>query len=435
MIGLCIISVSRIHMRFPILAALRPGLVLVVLAAFFAFSSPKKLAGRTILQTWPARVTSAFLVLACLSAPFGISLGGSGSFILSDYSKTIAYAFLLMLSIRSARDLYTLAWAYVLGTGVLVWMALFLFQLSTRGSKAARLGELYSYDANDIGVVLLVGLAMTLLTFQTSRKWGRWFSAVVLVGVGVAVARTGSRGGFLGFIAVGLALLFMLKSISVAKRIGFVVAAAGAVVLFAPKGYWDQMATITTLNEDYNWSSTDGRKQVALRGTRYMFDHPFFGLGIDNFSRAECLDPESEKVRRHVSGTGLRCTAPHNSYVQAGAELGIPGLVLWLTLVFGSIPAMFKLRRRLPPAWARGTPEERFLFLAPLYLGVAMVGFAVSSTFVSFAWLDIVYYLAAMMAGLYSVTARHLSAAAVPVASSENRGRRFKVPTAALRAR
>ena len=397
-------------MHFPILAALRPGLVLVALALLFAISSPKQLAGSAILKTWPARVTIAFLVLACMSAPFGISLGGSGSFILSDYSKTILFAILLMLSIRSARDLYTLAWAYVIGTGVLVWMSLVLFHVSTKGSRAARLGRLYAWDGNDVGVLVLVGLAMTLLTFQTSRRWGRWLSAVMLVGIGVTVARTGSRGAFLGFIAMGLALLFMLKSISVAKRIGVVAFASLAVVLFAPQGYWDQMATLTSPRQDYNWSEVDGRKQVALRGMQYMLSHPFFGLGINNFPKAECLDPESEKVRQHVPGTRLWCTAPHNSYVQAGAELGIPGLILWLGLVFGSIPAMMRLRRRLPAAWARGTAEERLLYLAPLYLGVAMVGFAVSATFVGFAWLDTVYYLAAMMAGVYFVTARHRSA-------------------------
>lgn len=419
MIGLSIISISRIHMRFPVLAALRPGLVLVALALFFAMSSPKRLAGGAIFRTWPARVTIAFLVLACMSAPFGISLGASASFILSDYSKTILFAVLLMLSIRSAKDLYTIAWAYVIGTGILIWMSLFMFQLSTKGSKAARLGRLYAWDGNDVGVLVLVGFALTLLTFQTSRRWGRWVSGFMLVGIGVTVARTGSRGAFLGFIAMGLALLFMLRSISVAKRIGFVAVASLAVVLFAPKGYWDQMATLMSPKEDYNWSEVDGRKQVALRGMQYMLKHPVFGLGINNFSKAECLDPESEKVQQHVFGTRLWCTAPHNSYVEAGAELGIPGLLLWLGLVFGSIAAMFKLQRRLPAAWARGTAEERFLYLAPLYIGVAMVGFAVSATFVGFAWLDTVYFLAAMMAGVYYVTARHRSAAMQPLVPAE----------------
>jgi hypothetical protein len=90
--------------------------------------------------------------------------------------------------------------------------------------------------------------------------------------------------------------------------------------------------------------------------------------------------------------------------------------VLWIALIFG-VRGMLKLRRRLPPAWARGSPEDRFLYLAPLYLAVAMVGFAVSSFFVSFAWMDPVYYLAADGRRVF-VVSRRLAAAtpAGPVA-------------------
>ncbi len=93
----------------------------------------------------------------------------------------------------------------------------------------------------------------------------------------------------------------------------------------------------------------------------------------------------------------------HNSYVEAGAELGIPGLVIWLWLVMGGIVQMVRLRSRIPKSWDRGTQEQRFLFHAPQYLAVSMVGFAVTSFFVSFAWMDIVYTLIAIMTGLIVV--------------------------------
>lgn len=409
LVGLTVISVSRIHNHFSILAALRPGLVLVALAGFFALTNPKDLETRFVFRTRPARLVIAMGLMACLSAPFGISLGSSASFILSDYSKTFLFAVLVMMACRTVRDLYTLAWAYVIGTGILAWMAFFLFQLSNAGSKAERLGVLYSWDANDVGVLMLVGLALSLLTFQTAGRVGKLISGVTLLAIGITIARTGSRGAFVGFIVVGIALLFMAKSISVGKRIGFVAVTALGVLLFAPAGYWEQMATLTNPKDDYNYSSEDGRKQVAQRGVAYMLSHPIAGLGINNFSKAECLDASSAKVKEHVAGTGIRCTAPHNSYVQAGAELGIPGLVLWLMLIFGSIRGMLKLRKTLPASWARGTPEDRFLYLAPQYLAVAMVGFGISSAFVSFAWLDPVYFLAAMMAGLHAVIKRRLA--------------------------
>lgn len=426
---LTVLTVSRVHQAYSFLAALRPGLVLFVIAAGSALLNRRRLATASVLQTWPGKVTVAFLVMACLSTPFGISLGGSASFILSDYSKTIVYALLVTLALGSAKDLYAFAWAYVIGTGVTIWMTFFLFKLSNTGSKAERLGTMFAYDANDVGVVILIGLALTLLTFQSSGKVGKTVSGIILVGIGVTIARTGSRGALLGLIAVGVTLLFMLKSVSIGKRIGFVLVTGLALVLFAPPGYWDQMRTMMNPKDDYNWSSQDGRKQVALRGLDYMLGHPLSGLGINNFSRAECLDPNSQKVQNHVTGTGLRCTAPHNSYVQAGAELGIPGLMLWVGLILGGIFGMSSLRRRLPASWRRGSHEERFLYNAPLYLCVGMVGFAVSSAFVSFAWVDPVYFLLALMSGVYWITRQRIAAGQVegftpgPAAPPGPRGR------------
>jgi hypothetical protein len=87
---------------------------------------------------------------------------------------------------------------------------------------------------------------------------------------------------------------------------------------------------------------------------------------------------------------------------------------------------MFRLRRRLPAAWQYGSHEDRFLYNMPLYLCVAMVGFAVSSVFVSFAWVDPVYFLLALMSGVYWVTAQRMAGVPVPGGAPEAavRGRR-----------
>jgi O-antigen ligase len=150
---------------------------------------------------------------------------------------------------------------------------------------------------------------------------------------------------------------------------------------------------------DYNFSSVDGRKALLERGIGYMAEYPVFGLGISNFPRAECTI--SPKLAR-LSKTGpIRCKAPHNSYIQAGAETGVPGLVVWASIIVGGIVAMLRLRRRLPRSWRWGTGAERFLYGAPTFFALALIGFAVTSFFVSFAWMDPLYLMAAFMSGLY----------------------------------
>jgi hypothetical protein len=399
LVALMIITVSRIHQHFKPVAKLRPALILVMFTGLWAVMEPRLIRSDNLYRMWIPKVVMALAVLACIGAPFGISLGGSGKFVLEEYSKTLIFACLVFVAIRNTTDLFTLVWAYVISSGILVWMSLFIFGLSTGGGAAARLSHLYSFDANDVGLVLLVGMAFTLLTFQTSTKRGKIASGVVLAGIGAALARTGSRGAFVGLIVTGAVLLFALNSISIVKRLGFVLVTVVALLLGAPAGYWEQMRTIVNPTDDYNWHVKDGRKEVAKRGLGYMMSYPIFGLGIDNFARAECF--LSEKAENHIAGTGLRCTPPHNSYVQAGAEVGLPGLILWSSLVFGGIGSMFRLRRRLPKAWAQGDAEERFLYLATLYFMLAMIAFAATSFFLTFAWLDIVYIIAAFMTGLH----------------------------------
>ena len=406
---LLIMTIARVHQHYRVVARLRPALLLVACAAVYAYLNPKALARGNVLRHWPARNMVVLGVLACLSVPFGISMGKAGLYIIEDYSKTLVLAFLLIVAVRTARDLYAFVWAYVVSSLILVYFSLFVFGLSrSSGSATARLSNLYTYDANDIGCVLLVGLALALLVLQTSKRAiGRIAALVTIVGIGATIARSGSRGTFVGLIVSAAALLLLLRTVSVGKRIGAVLAVAVGLMLWAPPGYWDQMRTISSFQEDYNWQTTNGRKQVAARGIGYMMQYPLFGLGISNFARAEC--EISEKARNHVAGTGLRCTAPHNSYVQAGAELGIPGLVAWLFLAIGGPIALLRLHRRVPAAWSRGDPEQRFLRDACLYFAVAFVGFDVSAFFVSFAWMDIIYIMAAFTAGLYAAVEAKLA--------------------------
>lgn len=396
---LLIFTVSRVHQHFPMLAKMRPALLLALAAAGIAYINPRYLSRRKVLYTWPAKAVAVLAVLSAGSALFGISMGNSGKFILDEYSKTIIQTLLVIAAIRHAGDLYTFICAYVIGSGILVYFAQFVFGTSNRGSYAERLGHLYTYDANDIGVVLLVGLALCLLIMQTARPRTRPVLVLLLVGIGAALARSGSRGAFVGIGAFVTATLLLPSTVSLSKRLGFILVISTGLTVFAPAGYWRQMATVLTPDQDYNTYSKDGREALIKRGLDYMARYPIFGVGINNFSKAECTI--SEKARQRLTGDGIRCTAPHNSYVQAGAETGILGLITWCGVIIGGIVSLLRLRARLPRSWRRGDPEQRFLFAATTYLALAFVGFAVTAFFVSFAWMDTLYILAAFVAGLY----------------------------------
>jgi hypothetical protein len=399
---LTVITISRVHQHYPVLEKFRPALLLVVASIGYAYLNPRYLTRTNVLRLWPMRLVAALGVLACASAAFGISLGGSASFILSSYVKTLAYAFLIAVSIRHVRDLFTFVWAYVISCGILAYFSIFVFGITKGNTYVTRLNNLYTYDSNDLGVVMMVGLPMTLLLLTVSRGTKRWFLLLILIGISATMARSGSRGGFLGFVAVGAAALILADGVPAARRLIVVVAVFIALAVGAPPGYWEQMRTILSPKEDYNYTDVDGRKAVMVRGIGYMKQYPAFGLGIDNFARAECtISPKIADLR--LNGP-MRCTPPHNSHLQAAAELGVPGFLVWASLVLGGIFAPLRLRRRLPKSWRRGSDSERFIHAATGFFAVSMVGFAVTSFFVSFAWMDPVYVIAAFLTGLYVAT-------------------------------
>jgi O-Antigen ligase len=418
---LTVLIISRVHQHYPILAKLRPALLMVLGSAAYAWLNPTVLARSGVLRTWPMRRVAVLAALACCSAVFGISLGRSGSFLLTSYGKTVIYAFLMAMAIRHARDLYTFVWAYAVSCGILAFFSLFVFGLTkASNSYAARLSDLYTYDANDLGVVMLVGIALTMLLLTVSRGATRVVLLVNVLCMVATIARSGSRGAFVGVVVLSAAAMLLVDVVSAGKKTGVAIAVVAALAVGAPPGYWQQMGTVLEPKADYNYSSTDGRRALMQRGIGYMIAYPVFGLGIDNFMRAECT--VSVKIET-LGNARLRCTPPHNSYVQAGAELGVPGLLVWGSIIVGGVLGLLRLRGRLPRSWRRGTDEQRFLHAATSFMPLALIGFAVTAFFVSFAWMDVIYLLAALMTGLYT---------AIAVCAAGERGRAV-VPVAAVR--
>lgn len=426
---LVVFAVSRVHEQYSILVVFRQVVLLGLLIGLVAFGDTRQLNPRTLLSTWPARVIAGLGIMACISIPFGLSMGASGRFFLFGYSKVLILALLVVAGIRGVRDLYTLLTGFLIGSGVLVLLALFIFRARAMGDMGivrivgGTVG--YSFDANDIGAMASMGLGVSLLLALGGRKPIRILGALTALGLVLTIARTVSRGGFLGLLAVGIGFVFLASNVRLWKRLVLVALAAGSVVLVAPDRYWQQMQTIFHPEQDYNYTDPTGRVAVWKRGLQYMWSYPLTGVGVGNFGRAEgTLSPAA---KAYVSGRpGVKWMAPHNSFVEAGAEMGLPGLALFSGLVFGGILGMLRLRKKIPAHWKHGTEAERLLYHAPSGLAIGMLGFAVAGSFVSFAYLDLVYIMSALIAGTYICIRQALGSG--PLLPSRPRQRRRAIP-------
>ena len=395
------------------MAPLHPGLLLELFAVGYIALRPGSLARAGVFSTWGPRLVLALAVFAMMAAPFGLSAGGSLAYFLSVYSRVLILFVLLVATMRGPADVRLYMWGYLAGAAFLCYLSIFVVNVVPQyGSAALRLDDdiTHMFDPNDIGVINAIAIPIALILMQTSKRMGRLASGTILFGVALTFARSGSRGGLIGLGAVSAALLILANRVSVLRRVSLVVGVVTALALAAPAGYWKQMSTIMDPGDDYNVTSQNGRMQIWKRGMGYLEEYPLSGVGLGNFPRAE--GTISVKARHHTYGTGIWFAAPHNSWVQVSAELGIPGGIMFTCLVLGGMWSLVRLRRRLPSTWIRGSPDERFLYIACELLPASYIGFAFTAFFLSFAYLDPIYILTAFTAALTRAVSLRLAAPA-----------------------
>ena len=400
-----IISISTVQGYVRIIGRLRPGLLLWALAVGIVILLPNKVRWGNVGASWPPTAIAAIAAIAIVGAPFGLSLGASGAFVLSAYGRVLILFFILVIAIRSIEDLYLLVWGSVIASALLALLALTVMKISS-GYGGTRIESNSLYDANDLGMIFMSAVPLCLLLIETAGKKGRVVATLAIGLIGMATAVTGSRGAFIGLMVVLPALFVAMGHLSKTTRGGFSLIIVVALVVGAPKGYWDRIGTIFELGSDYNVTDPYGRVEVAKRGVGYMLGRPLFGVGVDNFPRAEfTISPLVPTARR---GGLVRAIAPHNTYVQVGAEMGLVALVLWLSIILTAIVRLRRssraIRRRI--AIEGLTFETLFLSKCFVYFPVTFLAFAVTSYFVSHAYTPPFYILSALLSGVLLLHAR-----------------------------
>lgn len=304
---------------------------------------------------------------------------------------------LLLRPTRQNLDRVTLA--FVAALSALSALTILRGQAQTGG----RLTTGGTMDPNDLAAVLAFGVPVGFMLAR--RKGAPWYVRIgALAGVGVmilCILKTGSRGGFLaltlGIIGVGLGL-----GVGRGLRV-LALAAVTAVAVWpiAPPQFKSRIVTLNNLEEDYNTTSSSGRKEVARRGLRYFAASPIFGGGVGTFV-------EVDGRFLQATGQGGKWSAAHNTYVQALADTGLPGALAFVSMLLITLRQAFRFWR--PPARGRGDPY----FHRPELLA-AVLGFSFAAYFLSHAYFYPMFGLLAYVAFVRRVwLAEQLQGAASP---------------------
>ena len=275
-------------------------------------------------------------------------------------------------------------------------------------------------NPNDLGAMtlLMLGLALAIATVKTENARVRQ-AAKVLVGVTLLIILlTQSRGVFLGLlIGFGPALIARLRTRPSGVAVAVLIIGAVLAVL-VPDESWHRLAGITKLSSSQTMAqaseesskfdrmaaeSAVQRRQILETGLQMVADHPLLGVGIGCFN--EVLARYEPQLRKRDA---------HNTYLNLAAEMGLPGLLLWLGLV-GSVLAQVRRRR------ARLEADDRTI--QALWIYRAVIGFLIAGIFASYSGITMFYLFLGMLWAAANVLGRDASEPVAPLGRRALRAR------------
>ena len=380
---------------FPFLGRLRIALLIGAVAIVahvrdrWARGLPLAKPGR---ETWLA---GALLVWTLVGWPFSLWPGGTLALVLDLYLKALIVFWLISNLVDTHPRLRRMAWTLTLLTVTLALVGISNYLSGVFGPAQDR--RILGYDAgltrnpNDLALMLNLVIPIAVSLWLSARRpMLRVMLGLALLVQVTAVILTFSRAGFLTLATtLGLYALRLLRRPSKGLVFAAVVLALFALP-FLPAGYVERLLTLRAIDADAT-GSAQARWEGTLAAIENMAAYPVLGagLGMDILALNETVGPTWRAV--------------HNTYLEYGVDLGVPGLLLFLALLW----TCWRSARA-----ARGVEEVEVSHLAE-GIEISLLGFAVAAFFHPAAYHFYFYYIAGL-----AVAARHVASrepAAAPI--------------------
>lgn len=321
---------------------------------------------------WSAALTTIglltlWLFIISLVAHVDVAKSLEGSIL---FSKMFLFCFLMVALCNSQKKLEIMLAVNMFG---ITYFALngfhsFLFQGSV--------GGIFS-DNNSLGHILVIFFPMTVVMIFYPNKWIKLWGWGLFPMIISTIIISNSRGSGLGMISVIIWMLFQgLKGFRW-KLLGIM----GLIILFvvvimcgtkAGEKYTKRVETIETYQKDEG--SAMKRIYLWQAGLKMMKDYPVTGVGMKNFV---LTFPEYNPY--------LKPQTTHSTYIQFGSECGIPGLGLYLLLLFFHFKTLFDIKRMVD--------KNSFEIYYCMALEAGMIGHIIASIFIAKAYFEPVYWL------------------------------------------
>lgn len=244
-----------------------------------------------------------------------------------------------------------------------------------------------NYEA--LSLVMTVPLAIWLTRYEGRALW-RWVGRICSPILAFAVFVSQSRGGLLALIVMS-ALAWLNSQHKMRLAVGFTLAVA-VMLAIGPNQMIKRLEQIQIQGEAETGAemSTRARVELARAGFRMMEDHPVFGVGLGQF---ESYEFHYNPLLINLEG---RAHIAHDTYVQLGAEGGIPTLALYLAILAVTLSTCRSAQK------APGAPAD----IAGLALAfqIGLIGIMVAEVFLTAQYIKEVWVFISLTPNLYAIT-------------------------------
>jgi O-antigen ligase len=260
-------------------------------------------------------------------------------------------------------------------------------------------------NSNDFGVAMCVILPLAVYMVMASKSWLLRVAAALMSGAFMmSILYTSSRGAALGMAVMGLFFWFRSRQ----------KALMGLAVAIILAGYWivapPELESRFHSGMDYEQDRSATQRIEAWKGgLRMMAAHPLTGVGMSNFRANIEVDPKASLAARYS----------HSNWIQAGSELGVFAVVLFLWVLWIAFERNRETRRLLAGRGGRAKQMSMFTYA----LDISMVGFIVTGTFTAMLYYPFQFVNLALIVSLHAIAKKEtaaLSEAAVPVEKLES---------------
>jgi O-antigen ligase len=363
LLGFTLVLLLSPQTMMPFLKPLRPAMLAAGLA-IGAVVLERFLTRRRIFvaerEVWLALT---LVVWSLLTMPFSVWPGGAFEVLKTNFIKSVMIFWLISTVVDTERRLRNLFWLLSVVSVLLSITAIknYVQGVFISGHAVERI---VGFDApltanpNDLALMLLLIAPMVVAVALTTHKRSvRWFLSGVLGLLVVAVIATFSRAGFI--VMVTLFGIYVVKMLDGPKKSWALAAVAAAFLALPllPARFVGHLETITDSSTDTT-GSAQARWTDAEAATRYIADNPLIGAGLGMHTTA-------------IVPYGGTWRAAHNVYLEQAADLGLPGLALFVWMLVGCWRGVRRAQRssvRHAPALYRMT-EALELSIAAFALG------------------------------------------------------------------